>query len=90
MNKFNELLKEAIVVDFTASCQMIKPNFEQLSTEVTDLVFAGVDIDEANEVGQHYLIEEMPTLLFCKGENEVYIICGDDFDCIKAKVYELK
>ena len=42
-----------VVVDFTATwcgpCQRIKPQFEAMSTEITDVVFIKVDVD-ANSV----------------------------------------
>lgn len=45
-----------VVVDFSASwcspCQKIAPDFEQLSQELTDVVFLKVDVDE-NEVSYH-------------------------------------
>ena len=96
MDEFNELLKEdkLVVVDFTASwcppCQMIKPKFEQLSTEVTDAVLVKVDVDEASDVSQACGISCMPTFQFYKGGNKVHEIQGADFDGLVAKVNELK
>ena len=94
MDEFNELLMEEqpVVVFFTAAwaqpCQVIEPQFEQLSTEVTDIVFASVDVDKAGEVAQHYHVQEPPAFLLIKGGNVVHEIC--DFDDLKAKINEEK
>ena len=96
MDEFNELFIEdkPVVVFFTASwaepCQVIEPQFEQLSTEVTDIVFASVDVDKAGEVAQHYHVQEPPTFLLIKGGNVVYEICDANFDDLKAKINEEK
>ena len=57
--EFEEVLAESgealVCVDFTATwcspCQRMAPEFEQLTQELTDVVFVKVDVDE-NEVGQ--------------------------------------
>ena len=60
-----------VVVDFTAQwcgpCQMIKPKFEAMSNEFTDVVFLKVDVDENDETAEAYKIQAMPTFIFFRG-----------------------
>ena len=57
-----------VVVDFTAQwcgpCQMIKPKFEAMSNEFTDVLFLKVDVDENDETAEAHNIQAMPTFMF--------------------------
>ena len=62
-----------VVVDFTATwcgpCQRIVPVFEKLATEMEDVLFVKVDVDENEETARACEITAMPTFQFyIKGE----------------------
>jgi thioredoxin 1 len=59
-----------IIVDCWAEwcgpCMMLKPMFEELSTEYTDVVFAKLDVDNNASTASEYGIMSIPTLLVFK------------------------
>ena len=70
---FDELIKDKIVVDFFATwcgpCKMLGPVFEELSTEINDIKFIKVDIDEHEDLCRKYKVMSVPTLIvFDKGK----------------------
>lgn len=52
-------------------CKFIAPQFEKLSNEHADVIFAKVDVDEADDVAAAEGIQAMPTFKFYKGGNKV-------------------
>ena len=50
---------------------MIAPKIEQMSNEMSNVVFLKVDVDEAEDVAQEYNISAMPTFLFIKNGQKV-------------------
>ncbi|KAJ2722763.1 glycerol ether metabolic process [Coemansia sp. Benny D115] len=78
--EFDKILEQnpKVAVDFNASwcgsCKAIKPVFEKLANNHSDVKCLSVDIDEALEIAQEYQIKSMPTFKFLdKGKvvNEV-------------------
>ena len=70
---FDELIKDKVVVDFFANwcgpCKMLGPVFEELSTEINDIKFIKVDIDEHEDLCRKYKVMSVPTLIvFDKGK----------------------
>ena len=57
-----------MVVDFTATwrgpCQRIAPVFEKLATEMEDVLFVKVDVDENEETARVCEITVMPTPIY--------------------------
>ena len=64
---FDELIKDKVVVDFFATwcgpCKMLGPVFEELSTEINDIKFVKVDIDEHEDLCRKYKVMSVPTLI---------------------------
>ena len=97
LEEFEALLKDEtklIVVDFTASwcgpCQMIKPHFEKMSEDYTDVVFIKVDVDENADTAEKAGISCMPTFHFYKGGAKVEEMQGANVDGLKSHVEKLK
>ncbi|XP_005996498.1 thioredoxin [Latimeria chalumnae] len=98
MEQFDAALKEAgsklVVVDFFAEwcgpCKMIAPKIEALSKTYTNVVFLKVDVDEAEDVAQHYEITAMPTFIFFKDGKKLEVFCGANADKLVQKIEELK
>ena len=72
LNEFNEEIKEGkVLVDFFASwcgpCKMISPIIEELSTEITDVKFIKVDVDQASDIASTHGIMSIPTLMLFDG-----------------------
>merc|ERR1712224_598814 len=94
MSEFDALMETSktklVVIDFTATwcppCQMIKPHFEQLSTEITSVVFIKVDVDDAKEISEKCSIRAMPTFQFIKDGEKVDELCGADLAKLKALI----
>ena len=57
---------------------MIGPVFEKLSAEHTELEFAKVDVDEADDVAAQCGIRAMPTFQFFKDGQKVDEMMGAD------------
>ncbi len=55
--------------EWCAPCRMVTPIVEELSTEMPEITFAKMNVDENNNVPQTYGITAIPTLvLFKNGE----------------------
>ena len=69
-----------VVMDFWASwcgpCMMLKPIFEELSSELPQVKFCKLDVDEERELAIEYGIESIPTLLFFKNGKVVHKLVG--------------
>lgn len=77
---FNNLIMEnknkILLLKFTASwcgpCQRIKQQYENLSLEYPDILFTEVDVDEMEDLCQHFNITCMPTFIFLKSHKTKY------------------
>lgn len=73
-NEFNEEIKEGVtVIDFYADwcgpCKMLGPVLEEVAGEVSDVKFAKVNVDEAEEIAAKYRIMSIPAVfMFKNGE----------------------
>ena len=72
---FDELIKDKVVVDFFATwcgpCKMLGPVFEELSTEINDIKFIKVDIDEHEDLCRKYKVMSVPTLIVFDNGKEI-------------------
>ncbi len=72
---FDELIKDKVVVDFFATwcgpCKMLGPVFEELSTEINDIKFVKVDIDEHEDLCRKYKVMSVPTLIVFDNGKEI-------------------
>ncbi|MBR2749545.1 MAG: thioredoxin [Clostridiales bacterium] len=72
--EFEETIKEGVtLVDFFATwcgpCKMLGPVLEELSTEIPDVKFVKVDVDDEPELAEKYGIMSIPNVfLFKNGE----------------------
>lgn len=68
------------VVDFNATwcgpCKMLAPVLSELSEEMTDVDFFGVDVDENPVSSVNYSIHSVPTLILFKDGLEVDKMIG--------------
>jgi thioredoxin 1 len=70
---FNAILNEGkpLVLDFWAEwcgpCRMVGPIIDELASEYEGRVIIGkVDVDENNEIAEHFGIRNIPTVLYFK------------------------
>ncbi len=82
-NSFNtEVLdqKGVVLVDFFATwcgpCKMIAPILEELETEMENIKFVKIDVDESPEVANKYQIQSIPTLKVFKDGKDVDMVVG--------------
>ncbi|MCD4828894.1 MAG: thioredoxin [Candidatus Cloacimonetes bacterium] len=77
---FHDKVKEGVwLVDFWAPwcgpCRMITPSVEELSSEMEDVNFAKVNVDDAPDIASQYKVMSIPTLIVYKnGEPQDSII----------------
>ena len=75
----NTALEEAgdklVVIDFFATwcgpCKMIAPKIEEWASEMDNVVFVKIDVDENEEAAQEYNISAMPTFILIKNKEKV-------------------
>lgn len=72
VDEFKKILSEnkKVVVDFYADwcgpCKMMSPMFEAAATEVKDVVFAKLNVDELQSIAQEFEISSIPTMILFK------------------------
>uniref|UniRef100_A0A0P4VVN3 Thioredoxin n=1 Tax=Scylla olivacea TaxID=85551 RepID=A0A0P4VVN3_SCYOL len=95
---FDQQLKNAgqklVVVDFYATwcgpCKMIAPKIQEMSEDMSDVVFLKVDVDESEEVAMAYQVSCMPTFVFIKEEKKVDSFSGASEDKLREFIARLK
>ncbi|CAL4092940.1 unnamed protein product, partial [Meganyctiphanes norvegica] len=79
-----------VVVDFFADwcepCKMIAPKLEAMDSEMSDVVFLKVDVDECEELAMEHQISCMPTFLFFKNGEKVATFSGANEQKIKETI----
>ncbi|MGL5268747.1 MAG: thioredoxin [Spiroplasma sp.] len=64
-----------VVVDFYADwcgpCQALVPIIEDISKELSDMIFIKINIDHAKELKEIFKISSIPTLIYFKNGQEV-------------------
>ncbi len=82
-NNFNEEVlnsKELVLVDFFATwcgpCKMVAPILEDLESEMIDIKFVKIDVDESPSVANQYGIQSIPTLKVFKDGKVVDTVVG--------------
>ena len=72
--KFDELIKERVIVDYNATwcgpCKMLGPVFEEVSKE-SSIKFVKVDIDEHEDLCREYKVMSVPTLILFENGKEI-------------------
>ena len=73
-------------------CRYIGPKFEELAgkAENADVVFAKVDVDDAEDVAADQRIQAMPTFKFFKNGVQVAEMMGADLEKLTALLAEHK
>lgn len=72
VDEFKKILSEnkKVVVDFYADwcgpCKMMSPMFEAAATEVKDVVFVKLNVDELQSIAQEFEISSIPTMILFK------------------------
>jgi len=90
LSEYTQDPKKITIIDFTATwcgpCKAIKPVFEKLAAQYTDLNFVKVDIDEAGEVAAEFSISSVPTFVFLEGKDVKTRFSGADPNKLKSTI----
>ena len=76
-SQFNEVLatNDNVLVDFYAPwcgpCKQLKPIVESLSTEMPDVTFCVVNVDDNRDIAVKYGVRSIPTLVYTRKGNEI-------------------
>lgn len=81
-----------IVIDCHAQwcgpCKMIAPEFEQMATQYSNVVFAKVDIDEAEELADQFRISAVPTFILFQDNRVVDRFTGGDMNQLRNLIHK--
>ena len=69
---------------------MIKPIYEKMSKENTDVAFGLVDVDDNNDTAVEFEINAVPTFIFFDGEKAIEKMTGADQNQLKKLVEDLQ
>jgi thioredoxin 1 len=69
-------------------CKIIGPIFDELSNEISDVVFVKVDVDENPETAAKYSVSAMPTFVFIKGGEVVDRLMGANPDRLREMIQD--
>lgn len=97
MEEFDKQLQNAgsklVVVDFYATwcvpCKTISPKIEALSSELPNVVFLKVDVDECEEISIAYKISCMPTFIFIRNGKQIDSFSGANEPKLRETIMKL-
>ncbi|VEN40037.1 unnamed protein product [Callosobruchus maculatus] len=69
---------------------MVTPKFVELSKKYPDVVMAKANLDEAEDLGQEYNIQTMPTFILFKRHEVVATYVGADMDRLRKMIDQAK
>merc|ERR1712062_650475 len=92
---FNSLLEAAeeklVLVYFSATwcgySKMISPHVEKISRTRSDVVVLKVDVDDCEDVTDHYEITSMPPFIFFKNKVKIDEMIGANVEKLKKKIF---
>lgn len=71
---------EFVIVDFWAPwcgpCRSFAPTYEKVSEEYSDVVFAKVNTEDEQEIGAHFNIRSIPTLMIFREQVIIFSQAG--------------
>lgn len=67
----NEVVLVQYYADWCGPCQMLKPILEQLSTDMTDIKFYRVNIENHRDLAVSAKVQSIPTVVLYKNGTEV-------------------
>jgi len=83
-----------IVIDFYAEwcgpCRKMKPHFRKFAEKYPDVVFAKVDVDDAEGIAEAEDVEVMPTFIFFKNGKKLHTFSGSDEQELENKIKAFK
>jgi thioredoxin len=92
---FENLLKNEkrpIILDFYASwcgpCKAISPHFVDLSEMYKNICFVKVNCDVADDMSEHFHVENLPTFILLKNGVEYTRFCGGRKDKLEEMVHK--
>lgn len=82
--EFSDTVKSGnVLVDVFTSwcgpCKRVKPIFQELSLEYENVKFVSLDLDNTRWIGEKYDIHAIPTFLFFKDGQMIYLHLGGLF-----------
>ena len=81
LTELNDILKRDFTIlkfsaDWCGPCKRISPLFENLSKDNSNIYFAEVDVDIAQDVCKEYEIEGLPTFVLFEKDKEISRFSG--------------
>ncbi|XP_020631684.1 thioredoxin-like isoform X1 [Orbicella faveolata] len=83
-----------IIIDFYAEwcgpCRKIKPFLRKLKEKYPEVIFAKVDVDDAELLAEEEKVEVMPTFFFIKNGDKLHVLSGSNEQDLEEKIKEFK
>ncbi|MBT3465148.1 thioredoxin [archaeon] len=83
-----------VIIDFWAEwcgpCKIVGPIFEELSTDMTNIKFCKINVDNNQDLAGKFAVKSIPTLIVFKNGEEVDRIVGAlGKDDLQQKIKEI-